>query len=408
MQTNLIPAIQQTPQGQEADTILRTCVHCGFCTAVCPTYQLLGNELDSPRGRIYLIKSFLEGNPATEETQQHLDLCLTCRACEAACPSGVKYGHLIDIGRYLLQDTVPRSRFDRFKRWSVRQVLTNPTLFNPLLRLGQTLRPILPASIKNHIPPKARAEPYQPNPHPRIMLVLNGCVQPALAPKTNADAMKVLNKLGIRLVSAPQAGCCGAVDYHLSAHEQGLARMRQNIDAWWNYIEQGAEAIVITASGCGNMVKEYAYYLKDDPNYASKAEKISALCRDLTEIIYQEGVDKLKPAPDAPPSTELVAVHVPCSLQHAQRQPFILPNMLKKLGFKLTVVPDGHLCCGSAGTYSLFNKTVSNQLLDNKITALKSGQPSVIVTANIGCQTHLQSKSDIPVKHWIELVADRI
>ncbi|ALG67230.1 glycolate oxidase subunit GlcF [Beggiatoa leptomitoformis] len=408
MQTNLTPSVQQTPQGQEADAILRTCVHCGFCTATCPTYQLLGNELDSPRGRIYLIKAFLEGNPVTEETQHHLDLCLTCRACEAACPSGVKYGRLIDIGRDLLEQAVARPLSERLKRWGIRQVLPNSILFNPLLQIGQTLRPLLPQSLKNHIPPKIAFTPYTPTAHARIMLVLDGCVQPALAPKTNADAMKVLDKLGIRLISAPQAGCCGAVDYHLAAHEEGLTRMRQNIDAWWTFVEQGAEAIVMTASGCGNMVKEYGYYLKDDPQYASKAARISAICRDLTEVILQEGLDKLKPAPDLPPSPEMVAVHVPCSLQHAQRQPFILPNLLKKLGFKLTIVPDGHLCCGSAGTYSLFNKAVANQLLDNKINALQSGQPSVIVTANIGCQAHLQSKSQVPVKHWIELVAERL
>jgi glycolate oxidase iron-sulfur subunit len=400
VQTHLAEFIQKTPAGQEANAILRACVHCGFCLATCPTYQLLGDELDSPRGRIYLIKQTLEGQKPTRKTQQHLDRCLTCRACETTCPSGVRYGRLVDIGREVVENQVSRSFGERLSRAALRALLPYQRRFTALLRLGQMLRPCLPAFLRQHIPPYRKAATWPASQHSRTMLILEGCVQPALAPEINASTARVLDRLGIRLLRTPKAGCCGALNHHLSAPEQALVFMRKNIDAWWPQIEAGAEAIVITASGCGALVKEYGLLLGKDPNYAAKAAHIAAISRDIGEVLAQEDLSLLRPAPSIP---RRIAFHSPCTLQHSQQLNGMVESLLRTTGFELTEVPETHLCCGSAGTYSLLQRSLSQRLLKNKLTALEQGRPQLIATANIGCLMHLRSQARLPVKHWITL-----
>jgi glycolate oxidase iron-sulfur subunit len=411
VQTNLADFIKDTPQGREADTILRNCVHCGFCAATCPTYQLLGDELDGPRGRIYLMRQVLEGKPATAKTQLHLDRCLTCRACETTCPSGVQYGRLLDIGRHIVEQQVSRGGIETLQRKALRAVIPNPALFRPLLRLGQLLRPLLPAAFKRKVPvssPAAKSWPQ--NRHARKMLVLDGCVQPVLSPATNVAAARLLDRLGITLLRAQNAGCCGAVSFHLNAQDEALAYMRRNIDAWWPHIEQGVEAIVMTASGCGVMVRDYGHLLAHDPAYAAKAQRISQLTQDIGEIIATEKDRLLALMPPASSSAAhtKVAFHPPCTLQHGLKMKGRIETLLATLGFDLTPVADAHLCCGSAGTYSILQPGLSQRLLTNKIKALSDGAPSAILTANIGCQSHLQSATGLPVKHWIEALDDRL
>jgi glycolate oxidase iron-sulfur subunit len=408
METHLADFIRDTREGREADAILRRCVHCGFCTATCPTYQLLGDELDGPRGRIYLIKQALEGGPVTAKTQLHLDRCLTCRACETTCPSGVHYSRLLDIGRRIVEERVGRSAIESTKRGALRAVVPRRGLFASLLRMGQLARPVLPDPLKRKVPPQAApARPWPQAKHARRMLVLDGCVQPSLSPATNAAAARVLDRLGITLERAPAAGCCGAISFHLGAHDEARAYMRRNIDAWWPEIEKGAEAVVMTASGCGMMVKEYGYALADDPAYAEKAARVSELAKDVSEILAAEA-EKLKPLVARRPPTDArrVAFHAPCSLQHGLKLKGRVEALLSGLGFELTDVPDAHLCCGSAGTYSLLQPELSQQLLANKIRALASGSPAEILTANIGCQAHLQTATELPVRHWIEALDD--
>ena len=398
MQTALADFIRDTPEGHEADAILRACVHCGFCTATCPTYQLLGDELDGPRGRIYLIKQVLEGHAPTARTQLHLDRCLTCRACETTCPSGVKYGRLADIGRKIVEEKVSRPLFERLQRWGLRAVLPYTTRFATLLRLGHTVRPLLPPKVKRSIISAEAAGTWPPARHNRRMLVLNGCVQPALAPAINAAAARVLDRLGISLVSSSGAGCCGAVSYHLTAQGEGLGFMRRLIDAWWPQIEAGAEAIVMTASGCGAVVKEYGHLLRGDARYAEKAARVSAMTRDIGEILAATDLSALSCRP------RRVAFQSPCTLQHGQQLNGVVEEVLGKLGFELTPIPDAHLCCGSAGTYSILQERLSQRLLVNKLEALTSGGPELIATANIGCLAHLKSGAEIPVVHWVELL----
>ena len=404
MQTQFSDFAKSLDQADEAERILRTCVHCGFCNATCPTYLELGNELDGPRGRIYLIKQFLELDEVGPATQEHLDRCLTCRNCETTCPSGVEYHKLLDIGRAALETRVERPVKDRLLRGALRRVLPEAGVFKLALGAGRMLKPVLPADLARKLPRAVTPPGERPAPrHSRRMLILEGCVQPGLSPNTNAAATRVLDRLGISVESVREAGCCGAVEFHLDAQQAGLERARRNIDAWWPKIAQGAEAIVQTASGCGAFVKEYGYMLRDDPGYAEKAKVISEKALDLFEVLAQEDLESIRINDEGK-----TAFHCPCTLQHAQRLGALAQQVLVRLGFNLTPVPDAHLCCGSAGTYSITQPVLSRQLRDNKLDALESGKPDRIVTANIGCQSHLDGAGRTPVSHWIELVDESL
>jgi glycolate oxidase iron-sulfur subunit len=407
MQTNISrEAHEQTaPRAAAAEAILRSCVHCGFCNATCPTYQVLGDELDGPRGRIYLIKQMLEGGVATKTTQTHLDRCLTCRSCETTCPSGVRYHTLLDIGREEVERRVPRAPLQRLLRATLRFVLTRPALFGFAVTAGRLFRPLLPEPLRAKVPRSAAPPGLRPRTaHRRRMLILEGCVQPSLSPNTNAAAARVLDRLGIEVLSTPAVRCCGAIDYHLEARAAGLAHARRNIDAWWAAVESGAEAIVQTASGCGAFIKEYGQMLAGDAVYAAKAKRISALARDLVEVLAAEPVESLS---RSAPHPGALAFHCPCTLQHAQKLGGAVETVLNRLGFKLAPVRDGHLCCGSAGTYSVTQPVLATELRDRKLNALQASDPTQIVTANIGCQVHLGSAARVPVTHWVELV-DRL
>ncbi|MEY3627308.1 MAG: Lactate utilization protein [Pseudomonadota bacterium] len=406
MQTQLSPEYHDTPEGREAEAILRKCVHCGFCTATCPTYQLLGDELDGPRGRIYLIKQVLEGAEPTRKTQQHLDRCLTCRNCESTCPSGVQYGYLVDIGRQLVDAKVERPTGERLVRWALKEGLSS-SLFAPAMKLGQAVRGLLPNSLKAKVPEARDAGAWPTREHARKVLMLTGCVQPSMSPNINSATARVLDACGIQTVVAAQAGCCGALKFHLNDQTGGAAQMRANIDAWWPWVERGeVEAIVMNASGCGVMVKDYGHVLRDDPVYAQKAQRISELTQDLSELLPQ-----LLPAlkeqlkPEVVQATGVVAYHPPCTLQHGQQLKGGVETHMAALGFQVQVATsESHLCCGSAGTYSVLNPEIAYQLRDRKLGHLKVLQPRAILSANIGCITHLQSGSDVPVRHWVELV----
>lgn len=405
MQTNLAPEYKNTADGQAAEAILRKCVHCGFCTATCPTYQLLGDELDGPRGRIYLMKQVLEGQTPTRKTQAHLDRCLTCRNCESTCPSGVDYGHLVDIGRRIVDAKVPRPLPERALRWALKEGLTSP-LFAPAMKLGQLVRGLLPASLKSKVPARQDAGAWPTREHARKVLMLAGCVQPAMMPNINSATARVLDAAGIQTVVAAKAGCCGAVKFHLNDQDGGKAEMRANIDAWWPHVEAGVETIVMNASGCGVTVKEYGHILQDDPVYAARAARISALTKDLSELL-PEIADKLRGKVSA--GGGQVAFHPPCTLQHGQQLRGGVEQHLGALGFSIKVASnESHLCCGSAGTYSVLNPKIAYQLRERKLGVLGEMQPEVIVSANIGCITHLQSGTSTPVRHWVELLDEAL
>ncbi|MBL8429604.1 MAG: glycolate oxidase subunit GlcF [Dechloromonas sp.] len=406
MDTKITAELRATHAGQVAEEILRKCVHCGFCTATCPTYQLLGDELDGPRGRIYLIKQVLEGKPVTEKTRTHLDRCLTCRSCETTCPSGVKYSHLLDVGRAVVEAKLPRRFADRVTRALLRTVLPNPALFGPAVALGRAVRPLLPTSLADKLPPAQPSGAPWPNPagHRRRMLALAGCVQPSLAPNINAATARVFDKLGIELFEEAKAGCCGAVRFHLNDHEAAKSDMRRNIDAWWPHVEAGVEAIVVTASGCGVQVRDYGHILADDAVYAEKAAKISSLSRDPSEILAFEKAALLPLLAASPERRGKLAFHSPCTLQHGLQIRGSIELLLQAAGYELTPVADSHLCCGSAGTYSVLQPELAGKLRANKLADLNAGGPALAATANIGCLTHLQAGSTLPVRHWIELI----
>ena len=414
MQTNLAPEYRSTPEGQEAEAILRKCVHCGFCTATCPTYQTLGDELDGPRGRIYLIKQVLEGATPTRATQEHLDRCLTCRNCESTCPSGVQYGHLVDIGRKVVDEKVQRPLGERLQRWALKEGIPSP-LFAPAMKLGQAVRPLLPEVIKAKVPPKTEHGVWPTREHARKVLLLAGCVQPSMLPNINYATARVLDAVGIQTVIADKAGCCGAVKFHLNDQDSALDQMRANIDAWWPAVEAGqVEAIISNASGCGAMLKDYAHALRNDSAYATKAQRVSALARDLSELLpalLPELADKLASRAKVP--QQPMAYHPPCTLQHAQKLKGVVEANLGKLGFQLrTARTESHLCCGSAGTYSILQSDISKQLRTRKLDALdeafEGGAPAAILSANIGCITHLQSGTAVPVRHWVEVLDEAL
>ena len=414
MQTNLAPEYKGTADGTAAEAILRKCVHCGFCTATCPTYQLLGDELDGPRGRIYLMKQVLEGETPTRKTQMHLDRCLTCRNCETTCPSGVDYGHLLDIGRKLVDAKVPRPMGESALRWALKEGLPSP-LFGPAMKMGQLVRPLLPAALQNKVPPKQDAGVWPSRTHTRRILMLAGCVQPAMMPNINSATARVLDAIGVQTVIVPKAGCCGAVKFHLNDQDGGKAEMRANIDAWWPHVQgqdtgnttgTGVEAIIMNASGCGVTVKEYGHILHDDPLYAAKAARISELTKDLSEWL-PEISEKLQDKVAAKAGT--IAFHPPCTLQHGQQLRGGVEKHLGALGFNVKITGcESNLCCGSAGTYSVLNPELSYQLRDRKLGHLNETfgdtKPELIVSANIGCITHLQSGTATPVRHWVEVL----
>jgi glycolate oxidase iron-sulfur subunit len=417
MQTRLAPEFADSPDGREAEAILRKCVHCGFCTATCPTYQLLGDELDGPRGRIYLMKQVLEGEKPTRKTQQHLDRCLTCRNCESTCPSGVQYGHLLDIGRKIVDAKVPRPAPEKVLRWMLKEGLPSP-LFAPAMAMGKLVRPLLPHALKAKVPERQDPGVWPTRTHARKVLMLAGCVQPAMMPNINAATARVLDAAGIQTVIAPKAGCCGAVKFHLNDQDGGRAEMRVNIDAWWPLVESGeVEAIVMNASGCGVTVREYGHFLKDDTDYAAKAQRIGALTKDLSELLptLVEALRATRPdRVPGPPAGDTgagrhLAFHPPCSLQHGQQLRGGVEQHLAAFGYKVQVArSESHLCCGSAGTYSVLNPDLSHQLRDRKLGHLNALGPDAIVSANIGCITHLQSGTSIPVRHWIEVLDEHL
>ncbi len=414
METHLADFIRHTPAGRDAEAILRKCVHCGFCTATCPTYQLFGDELDGPRGRIYLIKQMLEGAEATERTRAHLDRCLTCRACETTCPSGVHYSRLLDIGREVLEARLPRRGVDGALRVTLKNLLPRPALFGPAMKLGQAFRPLLPMPLKAKVPPATSAGAWPRAGHARRMLALAGCAQPSMLPGINAATARVLDRLGISLVEARNgknaAGCCGAVRFHLGDAEGARDDARRNIDAWWPEIEAGCEAIVMTASGCGVHVKDYGHLLREDARYAARAERVAALTRDVSEVLAAEREPLTALLGVLPRLTvaRRVAFHSPCTLQHGQKIRGAVEALLQAAGFETTPVPDGHLCCGSAGTYSILQPAIAGRLRENKQAALAAGSPDLIASANIGCILHLREGSATPVRHWIELLDERL
>ena len=403
METRLLPAFAAMPEGQEAEAILRACVHCGFCTATCPTYQLLGDELDGPRGRIYLMKQAFEGAQVTAKTQLHLDRCLTCRSCETTCPSGVRYGRLVDIGRKFVDDRVGRTAIDAARRSALRRGLLSRTLFGAALTVGRLAKAWLPTRVASSIP-DARAAGAWPAPrHERRVLIPAGCVQPALAPNIDAATARVLDRAGISALPIEGAGCCGSLSYHLSEHDEARTLARRNIDAWWPHVERGCEAIVVTASGCGVLVREYDHLLAQDPAYAERAKRVAALARDPVEIVERAWSD-LSPLIDRTRTSSRIAFHPPCTLQHGMQIRGVAERLLGDAGFTLLPVADAHLCCGSAGTYSILQPELAERLKANKLHSLQAGKPDVIATANIGCMTHLQSGTPIPVRHWIEVL----
>jgi glycolate oxidase iron-sulfur subunit len=407
MQTELAPAYQGTPDGQTAEAILRKCVHCGFCTATCPTYQLLGDELDGPRGRIYLIKQVLEGQAPTRKTQLHLDRCLTCRNCESTCPSGVDYGHLVDIGRKLVDAQVPRPPAERAVRWALKQGLSSPA-FAPAMRVGQQVRGLLPEALRAKVPERRSAGGWPQRRHARKVLLPEGCVQPAMMPTIDRATARVLDAVGITAVRVAAGGCCGAVKFHLNDQDAAKAQMRANIDAWWPYVQgegdTAVEAIVVNASGCSVMVKDYGHVLRDDPAYADKARRVSALARDLTELLPQIAAGLAGRLKGQTPRG-VVAFHPPCTLQHGQQLRGLVEQHMGALGFDVRVAAnEAHLCCGSAGTYAVLQPEIATQLRDRKLGHLNALAPETIVSANIGCITHLQGGCSTPVRHWVELL----
>ena len=410
MKTSIIDEFLDTPEGIAADKILRSCVHCGFCNATCPTYQLLGDELDGPRGRIYLIKQTLEGKLPGRQTQLHLDRCLTCRNCETTCPSGVNYGQLLDIGRSIINKKVSRDLHQRVLHFFLRKLFLSKFIFTALLSTGRSLKPILPVSLKKSIPDKQQKLHYRGRQHRRKILLISGCVQPDLKPDIDTAARIVFDRLDIECIEMPSTICCGSLSHHLNAQDEAVRIVKTNIDNWWPLVENKTiESICMTASGCGVAIREYEQLLAHDEDYAEKAKRVSALYRDPAEIIASEDhaenlvvIERLNN--ERTSENRNIVFHPPCTLQHGMQLKNIIEPLLSGLGYTLRPFRDKHLCCGSAGTYSITQKKISWQLLNNKLKNIDEVTPDIIVTANIGCQLHLQSGTNTPVKHWLELL----
>jgi glycolate oxidase iron-sulfur subunit len=407
MQTQLAEWARDTDFGREADEILRRCVHCGFCLATCPTYQIMGDELDSPRGRIYQIKQILEGAEPTYVTQQHLDRCLTCRNCETTCPSGVQYGALVDIGRQIVSERVRRPLRERLIRGTLRRLMGS-RWFGPLYRIGIWVRPVLPAVLRAKIAQSRPAgqRPADPGRHARQVLMLANCVQPAMMPSIDAATLRVLDAVGVGTRIAAGSGCCGAINFHLDAQEAGRDQMRANVDAWLPLLESGeVEAVIVNASGCGGMIKDYAHHLKHDPAYAERAARLMPYVKDIAEFLAPMAAEVRSKMRRAPGRS---AFHPPCTLQHWQGLRAVTERLLSDLGFDLQSFGESHLCCGSAGTYSITQPVLSKSLRDRKLQAIEATLPETIVSSNIGCICHLQSGTGTPVRHWIETVDEAL
>jgi glycolate oxidase iron-sulfur subunit len=423
MQTNFSLGQLADPQNYASEKILRACVHCGFCTATCPTYVLLGDELDSPRGRIYLIKEMLENDaPATKEVVKHIDRCLSCLSCMTTCPSGVNYMHLVDHARDHIEETYKRPLADRLLRWTLATVLPNPALFRvasvagwlakpfaPLLRaMGLTrLAAMVALSPGGKLsPPGDRTGKVHPVPGARKARValLYGCINPVLAPSTNEAAIRMLNRAGVEVVVAKGEACCGSLVHHMGREEQALAQARNNIDAWMAEIDgEGLDAILVTVSGCGTTVKDYGFMFRADEAYAVKAAKVSSLAMDITEYLASLDLQPAK-APTLSNKPLTVAYHSACSLQHGQRVVREPKELLSKFGFVVKDVPEGHLCCGSAGTYNILQPELAQQLRDRKVANIERLVPDVIAAGNIGCITQIGGGTAIPVVHTVELL----
>ena len=422
MIVELAEKYSHTDLGQEAESLLRPCVQCGQCTPVCPTFRLLNDEWDGPRGRIFLIKQFLvdkeptfnllppalslktlNGRSLGSNLQLHLDRCLTCRSCETSCPEGVKYGRLLDIARELVEAEIPRPTRERVERKLVRTVVSHRRWFTTLLRTGQTLRGLLPVGLRERVPEKRDAGKWPQRSHERRMLVWQGCVQPALAPDINAAAARVLDRFGIHLIPSAD-GCCGSMAHHMASPDEARDLMRRSIDALWPQIEGGVEAIVLTASGCGMHFRDYGKLLKDDPDYSDKARRISEISKDIGEVVAAEWPrSELYDFPK-PENVRRIAFQSSCSLQHGEKLNGVVESLLKRAGFKLVPVSYKFLCCGAAGTYSILQRKISTSLRESKLKTLLASRPAGIATANIGCLTHLAAASPVPVHHWIELL----
>ena len=400
MRARIVSPLAETAAGATAEAVLRACIHCGMCNAVCPTFQLTGDELDGPRGRIYLMKSALEGQPVGPETQLHLDRCLGCRACETACPSGVEYHRLLDIGREFVDARTPRPWRDRALRWLIRMVAPHPARFRTAVALGRVFAGLLPPALKSKLPPAAIATPaHAPVAADRSFTLLNGCVQSVAAPQFNAAAARVFARIGADLAPAPGAGCCGAIDLHLGDADAARRAARRNIDSWLARADAGAEAVVVTASGCAAHIQGYAHLLADDPAYAEKARRISGMVRDPIEIL-----EASPPATARAPARPRIAVHEPCTLRNGLKLPGRIEPLLVALGYAPQPVRDAHLCCGSAGPYVLTQPAFAGALRETKLAALTEHAPAAIYTANIGCWMHLAETSPVPVRHWLEAV----
>ena len=424
MQIELAEKYQDTAIGREGQEVISPCVQCGQCTFVCPTFRLLDDEWDGPRGRIYLIQHLLEGKtpsadllpPAYTITtlegktlaanlQMHLDRCLTCRSCEAACPEGVRFGRLLDIGRELVEREMPRSLMERAWRRALKTTLPHRSRFTAVLRTTQALRRFLPVGLRARIPTRRAAGHWPSQSHARTMVVWEGCVQPTLAPGINAAAARVLDRFGIRLIPAAD-GCCGALSQHMSAMRDARAHMRHNIDSLWPLFEAGAETLVLTASGCGAHFRDYGHLLRDDPNYSEKARRISELTRDIAEVVSEEWRNEEGPALSDHHKGRRIAYQSSCSLQHAQRLNGVVEELLNRAGYKLVRVSYPFMCCGSAGAYSILQRELSESLRKKKLNTLLSCRPQGIATSNIGCLNHLAEASPVPVNHWVELLED--
>lgn len=403
MQTNLAQWALDLEAGKEAEEILRRCVHCGFCLATCPTYQITGDERDSPRGRIYLIKELLEGQDVSHATQFHLDRCLTCRNCETTCPSGVEYGKLVDIGRDLVEERVKRPTTENLSRSVLRRFINSPVL-EPAVKVGRALRPVLPERVRGKLqaPADPGALPVDTEGLDTQVLLLQSCVQPAFAPNIDAATQRVLAAIGVGVKTVSESGCCGAVNFHLNAQEAARRQMRANIDAWLPELESGRiKAIVMNASGCGAMVREYAHHLRHDPAYAEKAAKVVEHVVDIVEIVapHTETLRKrIQSLPERP------VFHPPCTLQHWQALRPLTEKTLSELGFDLQPFEESHLCCGAAGTYSMTQPEMSRQLRERKLECMSAAKPDAIVSSNMGCLLHLQEGTEVPASHWIEVV----